>query len=139
MLVTTYEYVMRDKAALRKLEWQYIIVDEGHRMKNAQSKFAQTLGTAYTSKRRVLLTGTPLQVRMPNMRHACVACVICMERRRAAPHGHAAAGAAHCHTHASSIYVLRAVARPVADVATTLGSRRGCCVCLSRAAARLGL
>ena len=42
--------------------WQYIIVDEGHRMKNAQSKFAQTLGTAYQSRNRLLLTGTPLQV-----------------------------------------------------------------------------
>ena len=101
VLVTTYEYVMRDKAALRKLEWQYIIVDEGHRMKNAQSKFAQTLGTAYTSKRRVLLTGTPLQVRMPYLRRACVTYAICVERRRAAPHGHAAAQALHIVTHAS--------------------------------------
>ena len=36
---------MKDKGYLRRLEWQYIIVDEGHRMKNAESKFAQTLGT----------------------------------------------------------------------------------------------
>jgi len=48
---------MKDKSSLRKLPWQYIIVDEGHRMKNAQSKFAQILGTVYTSKHRVLLTG----------------------------------------------------------------------------------
>lgn len=58
VLLTTYEYIMKDKASLRKLPWQYIIVDEGHRMKNAQSKFAQILGTVYTSKHRVLLTGT---------------------------------------------------------------------------------
>ena len=61
VLLTTYEYVMRDRAVLRRVEWEYIVVDEGHRMKNANSKFAQTLGTSYTSKRRVLLTGTPLQ------------------------------------------------------------------------------
>lgn len=42
---------------LRRHTWQYIIVDEGHRMKNAQSKFAQTLGTVYQSKHRLLLTG----------------------------------------------------------------------------------
>ena len=67
VLVTTYEYVMRDKSTLRRTEWQYIIVDEGHRMKNANSKFAQTLGTNYTSKRRVLLTGTPLQNSLPEL------------------------------------------------------------------------
>ena len=61
VLLTTYEYIMKDKAALRKPCWQYIIVDEGHRMKNAESKFAQILGTAYQSKNRILLTGTPLQ------------------------------------------------------------------------------
>ena len=44
VLLTTYEYTMKDKGYLRRLEWQYIIVDEGHRMKNAESKFAQTLG-----------------------------------------------------------------------------------------------
>jgi SNF2 family DNA or RNA helicase len=45
------------QSSLRKLAWQYIIVDEGHRMKNAQSKFAQILGTVYQSRHRILLTG----------------------------------------------------------------------------------
>ena len=36
-------------------------------MKNAQSKFAQTLGTIYTSKHRILLTGTPLQNNLPEL------------------------------------------------------------------------
>ena len=58
VLLTTYEYIMKDKAQLKKFHWQYIIVDEGHRMKNAQSKFAQTLGSVYQSRHRVLLTGT---------------------------------------------------------------------------------
>lgn len=35
-------------------------------MKNAQSKFAQTLGTMYQSRNRLLLTGTPLQVAVEN-------------------------------------------------------------------------
>jgi SNF2 family DNA or RNA helicase len=67
VLLTTYEFIMKDKASLRKLQWQYIIVDEGHRMKNAQSKFAQTLGTQYSSKNRILLTGTPLQNNLPEL------------------------------------------------------------------------
>lgn len=60
ILLTTYEYIIRDKKFLRRIEWQYAIVDEGHRMKNANSKFAVTLGTQYITKFRVLLTGTPL-------------------------------------------------------------------------------
>lgn len=52
---------------LRKLVWQYVIVDEGHRMKNAQSKFAETLGTMYQSRHRLLLTGTPLQNNLPEL------------------------------------------------------------------------
>jgi len=44
VVLTTYEYILNDKSTLCKLQWQYIIVDEGHRMKNTKSKFAQTLG-----------------------------------------------------------------------------------------------
>ena len=44
VVLTTYEYILNDKSTLCKIQWQYIIVDEGHRMKNTKSKFAQTLG-----------------------------------------------------------------------------------------------
>ena len=44
VLITTYEYIMLDRSTLSKILWQYIIVDEGHRMKNQKSKFAMTLG-----------------------------------------------------------------------------------------------
>jgi len=60
VLLTTYEYIIKDKASLRKISWQYAIVDEGHRMKNAASKFAKTLSSQYDTKYRLLLTGTPL-------------------------------------------------------------------------------
>ncbi len=60
VVLTTYEYILNDKSTLCKIQWQYIIVDEGHRMKNTKSKFAMTLGQAYTSAHRILLTGTPL-------------------------------------------------------------------------------
>jgi SNF2 family DNA or RNA helicase len=67
ILLTTYEYIIKDKASLRKVHWQYAIVDEGHRMKNAQSKFAVTLGTQYITRNRILLTGTPLQNSLPEL------------------------------------------------------------------------
>ena len=49
------------------MEWQYCIVDEGHRMKNAQSKFAIILSTQYKTLNRLLLTGTPLQNNLPEL------------------------------------------------------------------------
>ena len=45
----------------RIYDWKYIIIDEGHKMKNAKSKFAGVLGQQYHSSHRLLLTGTPLQ------------------------------------------------------------------------------
>jgi ATP-dependent helicase STH1/SNF2 len=61
VVLTTYEFVVRDQAVLAKTSWKYIIIDEGHRMKNANSKMAMTLGVRYRSQNRILLTGTPLQ------------------------------------------------------------------------------
>ena len=61
VVVTTYEYIMLDKSVLSQIDWQYIIVDEGHRMRNQKSKFALILGNQYKSAHRLLLTGTPLQ------------------------------------------------------------------------------
>lgn len=58
--LTTYDWVIREKATLSHPFWCYIIVDEGHRMKNAKSKFHLTL-TEFQSTHRLLLTGTPLQ------------------------------------------------------------------------------
>ena len=59
--ITTYEYILKDRLVLNKFHWQYVVIDEGHRMKNARSRFASTLGQQYTTEHRLLLTGTPLQ------------------------------------------------------------------------------
>lgn len=95
MLLTTYEYIIKDKQVLAKvqkhdlsvkcvhvcflfnvlivsifilkLRWKYMIVDEGHRMKNHHCKLTQVLNTHYLAPRRVLLTGTPLQNKLPEL------------------------------------------------------------------------
>jgi len=67
VLVTTYEYVIKDKAILSKIRWKYMIIDEGHRMKNHHCKLTQILNTYYTSNNRLLLTGTPLQNKLPEL------------------------------------------------------------------------
>lgn len=67
VVVTTYEYIIRDKHVLSKLRWKYTIVDEGHRMRNQNSKLTTTLNTQYISPHRILLTGTPLQNKLPEL------------------------------------------------------------------------
>lgn len=62
VLLTTFEYIMKDKTFLSKRLWKYIIIDEGHRMKNHSSKLAVILQKHYKSQHRLILTGTPLQV-----------------------------------------------------------------------------
>lgn len=52
---------MIDKNDLGKLKWEYLILDEGHRIKNKNSKLS-TILRQYATKHRLLLTGTPLQV-----------------------------------------------------------------------------
>jgi ATP-dependent helicase STH1/SNF2 len=59
--LTTYDFILKDRLRLNKYDWKYIIIDEGHKMKNAKSKFAGVLGQQYQSDHRILLTGTPLQ------------------------------------------------------------------------------
>lgn len=61
VLITHYDLVMRDKATLTKPKWQYLIIDEGHRLKNHECTLARTLGQHYSSRQRLLLTGTPIQ------------------------------------------------------------------------------
>merc|ERR1719245_2736465 len=67
VLVTTYEYIIREKALLSKLRWKYMIIDEGHRMKNHNNKLTVTINQFYTTSHRILLTGTPLQNKLPEL------------------------------------------------------------------------
>lgn len=58
--VTSYEMILREKAHLKKFAWEYIIIDEAHRIKNEESSLAQII-RLFTSRNRLLITGTPLQ------------------------------------------------------------------------------
>lgn len=60
VLVTSYDICVRDTKLLRRLQWDTLIVDEAHRLKNHKSKLFVILCT-FSSRFRVLLTGTPLQ------------------------------------------------------------------------------
>ncbi|KAG1898304.1 uncharacterized protein F5891DRAFT_929732, partial [Suillus fuscotomentosus] len=88
VLLTTYEYIIKDRPILSKLKWVHMIIGKwGHRMKNTQSKLAQTLTQYYHShycliltgtlaqtltqyyhfRYRLILTGTPLQNNVPEL------------------------------------------------------------------------
>ncbi|CAD6500662.1 BgTH12-06371 [Blumeria graminis f. sp. triticale] len=58
--ITSYEIILREKSHLRKLAWEYIIIDEAHRIKNEESSLAQVI-RLFDSRNRLLITGTPLQ------------------------------------------------------------------------------
>ncbi|TQS32678.1 hypothetical protein Golomagni_07001, partial [Golovinomyces magnicellulatus] len=60
VVCTSYEMVLRDQHNLSRINWEFIIIDEGHRMKNADAKLFQQL-RQFTSATRLLITGTPLQ------------------------------------------------------------------------------
>lgn len=62
VLLTTFDYIIKDRPVLSKIKWQYMIMDEGHRLKNTQSKLNIVLRQYYFARYRLILTGTPLQV-----------------------------------------------------------------------------
>jgi ATP-dependent DNA helicase len=61
VVITTYEMIIRDRVHLAHYDWGYIVVDEGHRLKNYDCKLMQEI-KKYPSAGRMILTGTPLHV-----------------------------------------------------------------------------
>jgi len=45
---------------LRKISWNYVIVDEAHKIKNEESQISLVIRT-FKTQHKILLTGTPLQ------------------------------------------------------------------------------
>ncbi|MCJ1404514.1 hypothetical protein MMC11_007740 [Xylographa trunciseda] len=60
VVCTSYEIVMNDRKYLGAYQWKYIIIDEGHRMKNKNCRLIKEL-KQYQNTNRLLITGTPLQ------------------------------------------------------------------------------
>ncbi|OTB12338.1 hypothetical protein K445DRAFT_66402 [Daldinia sp. EC12] len=58
--ITSYEMILREKTHLKKFAWEYIIIDEAHRIKNEESSLSQVI-RLFNSRNRLLITGTPLQ------------------------------------------------------------------------------
>jgi chromodomain-helicase-DNA-binding protein 1 len=44
VLITTYELVLKDAPLLGQVPWAFLMVDEAHRLKNAESALYQVCG-----------------------------------------------------------------------------------------------
>ncbi|RAK79937.1 putative nucleosome remodeling complex ATPase subunit (Snf2h) [Aspergillus fijiensis CBS 313.89] len=61
VLITCYETLMADILWFRKVAiWKYVVLDEGHRIKDSNSKRAQAMGKL-RAEYKLILTGTPIQ------------------------------------------------------------------------------
>ena len=60
--ITSYKLVIQDHQSFRRKKWKYLILDEAQNIKNFKSQRWQLL-LNFSTERRLLLTGTPLQNR----------------------------------------------------------------------------
>ncbi|KAL3427367.1 Chromatin structure-remodeling complex subunit snf21 [Phlyctema vagabunda] len=61
VVVTTYESYASEQSWFKKaFVWRYVVLDEGHKVKNDQSLISKSL-QGLTAEYRLILTGTPLQ------------------------------------------------------------------------------
>lgn len=58
--ITSYEMCLIEQGPLKKFSFEYIVIDEAHRIKNVDSMLSQIV-REFSSRGRLLITGTPLQ------------------------------------------------------------------------------
>lgn len=66
LVITTYSLLARDSAALRKLPWRRVVLDEAQAVKNAATQ-AAIAARALKAPRRIAVTGTPVENRLADL------------------------------------------------------------------------
>jgi len=64
--ICNYEQILRDHATVERIDWDLIILDEGQRIKNWESKTSQLIRTL-RSPFALVLSGTPLENRLEEL------------------------------------------------------------------------
>ena len=60
VMICSYNIAVTDERVLKRKQWEVMVLDEAHQIKNFKSMRWNTL-LGYNTRRRILLTGTPLQ------------------------------------------------------------------------------
>jgi SNF2 family DNA or RNA helicase len=60
ILLTTFEMAVKEISKISRIHWKLMVIDEAHKLKNAQARLFTTLGQI-PRDHCLLLTGTPLQ------------------------------------------------------------------------------
>ncbi|KAK5990175.1 TATA-binding protein-associated factor mot1 [Cladobotryum mycophilum] len=60
IVITSYDVTRNDSEILEKYSWNYVVLDEGHLIKNPKAKITQAV-KRLASNHRLILTGTPIQ------------------------------------------------------------------------------
>ncbi|CAL7947361.1 unnamed protein product [Xylocopa violacea] len=60
ILITSYSGMLRHKDLLVTSQWHYVILDEGHKIRNPQAKVSKAV-KEFSTPHRLLLTGSPMQ------------------------------------------------------------------------------
>jgi TATA-binding protein-associated factor len=60
IVITSYDICRNDNDLLKPHAWNYVVLDEGHLIKNAKSKTSQAVKN-FQSNHRLILSGTPIQ------------------------------------------------------------------------------
>ena len=66
IVVTSYDIILKDEVQLKRIKWQFMILDEAQAIKNADS-FRWKILLAFSCRNRLLLTGTPIQNNMAEL------------------------------------------------------------------------
>ena len=66
LVVTSYDIARRDYKELKQIPWLYVVVDEGHNIKNPDAKRTKAI-KAIPGQHKLALTGTPIQNKLEEL------------------------------------------------------------------------
>ena len=66
LVVTSYDIARRDYKELKQIAWLYVVVDEGHNIKNPAAKRTKAI-KAIPAQHKLALTGTPIQNKLEEL------------------------------------------------------------------------